>query len=246
MPNKHVTFSNANLVYPLNTPSPTFSDFSLPSTGGPKTPPSPRRSLLPLPSGRVEINRSLGFQPHHPILLFDLSLPWEAVTTNTSPPTRLSKAALYEPATNPPTPYLQIKCPHLPWTLEVVCKTTNFVTIVDVLAQLYSSLRLTVSEKEFHMESRQSQREITAAFNQRVNRDRRTAAVEERKGLKRIDSLKGDNQFMGLSSTKVGPDMWTLNVRRWASTTIGCYDGDEDGERGNGRTHGPDNLKTIT
>jgi len=63
------------------------------------------------------------------------------------------------------------------------------------------------------MESRQSQREITAAFNQRVNRDRRTAAVEERKGLKRIDFLKGHNQFMGLSSTKVGPDMWTLNVR---------------------------------
>jgi hypothetical protein len=215
MPVKHVTFSDNNRLYsPMPpTPSPTFSDMSLPSTGGPRTPPSPRRSLLPLPSGRVEINRSLGFHPQSPKLLFDLSVSWEAVTTNTSPPVRLSKAALLEPATNPPTPYLQVRCATLPWAIEIVCKTTTFVTILDILAQLYTSLRLTVSEKEFNMESLESQREISAAFRQRVTRDPWTAAVEEKKGLKRIDFLKGHNRFMGLSSTKLGPDMWALNVR---------------------------------
>jgi hypothetical protein len=135
------------------------------------------------------------------------------VTTNTSPPVRLSKAALLEPATNPPTPYLQVRCATLPWAIEIVCKTTTFVTILDILAQLYTSLRLTVSEKEFNMESLESQREISAAFRQRVTRDPWTAAVEEKKGLKRIDFLKGHNRFMGLSSTKLGPDMWALNVR---------------------------------
>lgn len=63
------------------------------------------------------------------------------------------------------------------------------------------------------MESHESQREISTAFHQRVNRDPWRAAVEEKKGLKRIDFLKGHNRFMGLSSTKLGPDMWTLNVR---------------------------------
>jgi hypothetical protein len=161
----------------------------------------------------VEINRSLGFHPHSPKLLDDLSLPWEAVTTNTSPPVSLSKAALLEPATNPPTPYLQIKCANLPWTLEIVCKTSHYVTIFDVLAQLYNFLRLTVSAKEFKCETFESQRDISAAFRQRVSRDPWTAAVEEQKGLKRIDFLKGRNRFMGLSSTKLGPDMWALNVR---------------------------------
>jgi hypothetical protein len=212
---KRVTFSTTNTVYsPMPpTPSPTFSDSSLPSTGGPRTPPSPRTPLLPLPSGRVEIHRSLGFHPQSPKLLFDLSVSWEAVTTNSSPPVCLSKAALLEPATNPPIPYLQISCANLPWTLDVVCKTTNFVTILDVLAQLYTLLRLRVSEKEFKMESFESQRDISAAFHQRVKRGRWTAAVEEQKGLKRIDFLKGRNRFMGLSSTKLGPDMWALNVR---------------------------------
>jgi hypothetical protein len=161
----------------------------------------------------VEINPLLGYHPHSPKLIFDLSIPWEAITTNTSPPVRLSKPAFYEPATNPPTPYLQLKCSNLPWTLDIVAKSTYFVTIFDVLAQLYTLLRCTVSEKEFNIESLESQREITAAFFKRVNRDPWTSVVEEKKGLKRIDFLKGHNRFMGLSSTKLGPDMWALNVR---------------------------------
>jgi hypothetical protein len=161
----------------------------------------------------VEINPSLGFHPHSPKLLYDLSLSWQAATTNTSPRVSLSKAALLEPATNPPTPYLQIKCANLPWTLDIVCKTSHYVTILDVLAQLYSFLRLTVSAKEFYCETSESQRDVTMAFHQRVSRDPWTATVEEQKGLKRIDFLKGYNRFMGLSSTKLGPDMWALNVR---------------------------------
>jgi hypothetical protein len=95
----------------------------------------------------------LAFHPDSPKLLFDLTLPWEAVRTNTSMPMSLPKAALCEPATSPPTPYLQIKCPLIPWTLDIVCKTTNLVTVRDVLAQVYTSLRLTVTDKEFNLES---------------------------------------------------------------------------------------------
>jgi len=212
---KRVTFSDTNMMYYTMspTPSPTFSDSSLPSVGGPKTPPSPHSPLLPLPSGLVEINPLLGFHPHSPKLLDDLSLPWEVVTTNTSPPISISRAALLEPATNPPTAYLQLQCPNLPWKLDIVCKTSHYVTIFDVLAQLYSFLRLTASAKEFNFETVESRSEISRAFRQRVSRDPRTASVEESKGLKRIDFLKGRNRFMGLSSTKLGPDTWTLNVR---------------------------------
>jgi len=92
-------------------------------------------------------------------------------------------------------------------------ETNNFVTVADVLAKLYGLLRLVISQNELNFQSQESQRDISAAFYQRVNRDPWTAAVEKKKGLKRIDFLKGHTRFMGLTSTKVGPDVWVLNVR---------------------------------
>ncbi|KAG1794303.1 uncharacterized protein BJ212DRAFT_1530893, partial [Suillus subaureus] len=38
-------------------------------------------------------------------------------------------------------------------------------------------------------------------------------AEEQRKGLKRVDFLMGCTTFMGLSSTKLGPDVWVLNLQ---------------------------------
>lgn len=63
------------------------------------------------------------------------------------------------------------------------------------------------------MESPEAQHRIGMAFSQRINRDPYTKKVEESKGLKRVDFLRGRNQFMGLSSTKKGPTTWFLDVR---------------------------------
>jgi len=213
MPGKHVTFSETNMVYSPPTPSPSYSVTSLPSSAGPITPPSLYKPSLPLPAGvLVRIHPTLGFNPHTPPLLFDLSIPRTAARTNTSPPSHLSDRTLLEPATYPPVDRLTL-ITKLPWTLTIAPSSQPFVAIIDVLEQLYRWLRLTVSQKEFDMESYDSQRAITAAFHQRFNRDRQTAAVEKKKGLKRIDFLKGHNRFMGLSSTKDGPTVWALNVR---------------------------------
>lgn len=160
----------------------------------------------------VQINSLLRFHAQIPRLIFDVSLPFEAVTTNTSPPICLSKPCLFEPATYPGTPHLRINCSNFPWILDIICKTTNFVTVFDVLSQLYTSLRLTVSAEEYDAESYQSQRQIATAFHQRVNRDPWTSSVEEKKGLKRVDFLRGRNRFMGLSRTQLGKEVWLLNV----------------------------------
>jgi len=99
--------------------------------------------------------------------------------------------------------------------LDIVYKTpTNFITILDVLSQLYTGLQVRATENEFRMESSKSQNEIAKAFRLRVDRDPRTAAAKKKEGLRRIDFLKGNNRFLGLSSTKLGPDIWTLNVGR--------------------------------
>jgi hypothetical protein len=160
----------------------------------------------------VLIHPTLGLHPHAPLLLFDVSISPAAARTNTSPPLHLSDRALLEPATYPPVNRLTL-ITNLPWRLTIGPSSQSYVAIIDVLEQLYRWLRLTVSQREFDMESHRSRDEISAVFHQRFNRDWQTAAVEKKKGLKRVDFLKGRNRFMGLSSTKEGPTVWALNVR---------------------------------
>lgn len=210
--NKRVTFSDTNMVYSPPTPSPTYSDISLPSTGGPITPPSFHKSPLPLPADMpVHIHPTLGLNPQTLPLLFDVSISPSAARTNTSPPSHLSDRTLLEAATYPPLNRLTLVT-GLPWSLTIFASSQPYVTVIDVLEQLYRWLRLTVSQKEFDMESPASREAITAAFHQRFNRVWQTIAVEKKKGLKRVDFLKGHNRWVGLSSTKQGPTVWMLNV----------------------------------
>lgn len=213
---KHVTFAEENQVYTLSppTPSPSYSVSSLPSSSGPLTPSPLGQSPLRLPpvDGPTRIHPSLGFHPLNPPLSYDLSLPSTAVTTSTNPPAQISARILLEAATQPPVEKLVLKSP-LPWTMTIRPTSHAFVTVLDVLEQLYFRLRTVVTEKEYAVEKGDSQTAIATAFHQRVNRDWQTAAVETKKGLKRIDFLKGHNRFMGLSSTKEGPHVWLLNVR---------------------------------
>ena len=48
------------------------------------------------------------------------------------------------PATNPPLRFLSITSPHLPWTINVYALNDSFVTVEDVLASIYRSLRINV------------------------------------------------------------------------------------------------------
>lgn len=213
MPGKHVTFAETNIMYsppPPCTPSPTFSDCSLPSSTGPITPPSPFFTASALPKGSVLPNSLLAFDRGLPTIIFDLSMTKPAVT-NTRSPILLTTAQLSDPAVLPPTKVLQIVS-NLPWTLTITAQSHAYVTVLDVLTQLYSLLRLPVSRVEYEKEKAATQAEISRAFHARIERDPRTHVAEREKGLKRIDFLQGRNRFLGLSSTSHGPHVWALNL----------------------------------
>ncbi|KZP14202.1 hypothetical protein FIBSPDRAFT_867249 [Athelia psychrophila] len=211
MPGKHVTFAEVNQAYsPPQTPSPSFSVSSLPSSTGPITPPSPFPNAVALPKGAVIPNSLLAFDRGIPQIIFDVSLTTPAVT-NTTRPIHLSSAQLADPAVFPPTHTLQI-ISALPWTLTVTADAQPYVTVLDVLRALYNLLRIPASRAEYNKEPPLSQQAIAKAFHARVERSPATHAEQLGKGLRRVDFLQGRNRFLGLSSTKMGPHVWALNL----------------------------------
>jgi hypothetical protein len=229
MPVKQVRFSGADVLYSPEpaTPSPSFSDSSLPSSSGPVTPPSPYGYNLPHPYPSyppfykpfrteppvmsLRINRMLEVS-QHPEILWDISRTPASATTLR----RLvfSAQAFSEPATVPPVPHLTITSPHLPWSIPVMA-SRGYVSISDVLATLYQSLRINITDRDYHsLPSHSAQRRVRTAYEDRYRRirDPRDYAEEKRNGVKRIDFLMGHTRFMGLTSSRSVPNVWELHV----------------------------------
>ncbi|TFK70731.1 hypothetical protein BDN72DRAFT_838556 [Pluteus cervinus] len=226
---KHVHFAPTNIVYsPIpSTPSPALSSVSLPSSEspGPPTPPLvegaygsyPRTpfygGLEPLPEivsqlpPPMQIHFLLAYAPHaEPSLGYDLSIP-PGYITEQYPPQIFS-----EPATNPPLPTLIISCPHLQWKIVVnpSSQATNVVTVLDVFMALYHELRLAIHPAEY--QAIVGRELVDGAYFSRCGRisDSDARSAELKKGVKRVDTLKGRTQFLGLAGTVKGPNIWEL------------------------------------
>ncbi|KAF8879365.1 hypothetical protein BD779DRAFT_1551964 [Infundibulicybe gibba] len=215
MSERHVHF--AADAYPP-TPSPTYSYSSLPSPGGPFTPPSlgfsrSPRAYAPLPGIPIKLNPALGCS-QSPLLNYNVSFPPSTITPNIP---SLPAGVLAEPATHPPVGRLEIICPLLPWRITITPsgKPGSCVTVADVLTGIYTKLRLSVTDGEFHsLPTRDAQRIVNDTYRRRCsrNRDPRAIQLEESKGVKRVDFLAERTQFMGLSATPGGPDVWELSL----------------------------------
>jgi len=135
MPGKHVHF--ATDAFP-DTPSPTFSSTSLPSSGGPLTPVSAAGSSIAGPV-LARIHPLLGITQPSPMLKYDLSKPPSTIMPNVL---SIPPHALNEQATTPPIPSMVIRCPHhhgrlpsyqqtpnmLPYAMFLRASTAVFVT----------------------------------------------------------------------------------------------------------------------
>jgi hypothetical protein len=124
---------------------------------------------------------------------------------------------LAEPATNPPLPQLPIEHPHLPYNIVIVPSPQYglpYVSVGDVLAELYQMLRLSVAQPELNMLLQHHPRRaepISEAHHKRVRAatDRR---YEESRGVRRVDLLMGQTKFAGLE-TKPNSYSVTLKLR---------------------------------
>jgi len=215
MPGKHVRFDGI----PPTPPSLYSYTSSLPSEGGPITPPplqhfgSPH-AYSPLPSVQSRIHPVLG-AAHVPLVRYDLTLPSSSLQLHPSVPAHV----LREPATQPPLPCMTIICAHLPWSINVTASNSKhgiYVTVIDVFEAIYRALRLGVTADEFEsIRTLEEKQRVDDAYRRRYKSvgDRKGYELEKSKGLKRVDFLKERQIFASLTSTPGGPEIWELNVQ---------------------------------
>ncbi|KAF8431095.1 hypothetical protein L210DRAFT_3306671, partial [Boletus edulis BED1] len=119
-----------------------------------------------------------------------------------------------EPATQPSMHTMTLIIDQFPWRLTIP-PTKHYVSVRDLLEALYCFLRHPVLPTEYKMLPTQALKdEVSVAFHRRCGRAPSREAADEQyhRGVRRVDFLRGRTRFMGLSSTKVGPDVWTLNL----------------------------------
>ncbi|KIY61200.1 hypothetical protein CYLTODRAFT_427642 [Cylindrobasidium torrendii FP15055 ss-10] len=214
--NKHVHFNRFDEVKYFNDrPSPASSISSLPSSTGPITPPD---AVQPLPSigSYTTKNPTL-----HPLLvvsqpravLFDMTQHPSHVTTP-YPALSARRGLLTESAVTPPARQMVISCPELPWRITVRATNGAYVTVSDVLGEIYENLRRNIRREEFYALRSREQERVTEAYQRRYRRirDVKQREIEKQGGSKRIDFLKGAVWFSGMEKT-AAEDEWMMFVR---------------------------------
>ncbi|KAJ6627511.1 hypothetical protein B0H10DRAFT_1994944 [Mycena sp. CBHHK59/15] len=202
-------------------PSPTYTVSSSLSASPGMTPPpmNHSRSLYacaPLPAINGHIHDALRAHSR-PRMAFDVSYD-PAYTVASSPV--LSSRVLAEAATSPCLPCVSIISDLLPWRIDIhpsSSKPGAYVTVADVLNGIYHALRHPLSGEELAATPAAIVPSIRQAFHSRCSRlayanDPTAAKSEARRGIRRIDFLLGNHQFVGLLSTSQNPDVWKLVV----------------------------------
>ncbi|KAJ3546908.1 hypothetical protein NMY22_g1860 [Coprinellus aureogranulatus] len=148
-----------------------------------------------------------------PEIPYDLSIPISQVKE------QFGINALLEPATQPPVQNLTITCPDLPlWDIEIKTSTIHpgaYVSVDDVVTKIYSYLREPVNSMEYERLG-QNQAAVNVSYFARLARihDPAFREQEAKKGIKRVDFLRGRHRFMGLSVLHRPGDQpcWELSV----------------------------------
>ncbi|KAF5344345.1 hypothetical protein D9758_013260 [Tetrapyrgos nigripes] len=190
--------------------SPTSSTSS--RSPGPATPPSPHSSLPQSSvSSPLEVILVKGFHDalrlnSKDTLKIDLS-----VDPRTNPSLISSdyfSSIQGEDATIPPTGYVELWSRWLPWVIEITPKTGPHVTVYDMLCGLYDALHARMTEEEYHASTDLSRfpgirDDVDSAFKKRCDKIMEhnvgLAEKERNNGRRRLDLLRGNNIFYGLS-----------------------------------------------
>ena len=105
-------------------------------------------------------------------------------------------------ATHPPTKIMKIVAPGLPWiiTAEPVTTSSPFVTVLDVLHALYTSLHKPIKQAEFDAVSHSHRDLISKSWHHRLDRIPYPSDVktERARGVRRMDFLLGRSRVKRL------------------------------------------------
>ncbi|KIJ11723.1 hypothetical protein PAXINDRAFT_171670 [Paxillus involutus ATCC 200175] len=110
-------------------------------------------------------------------------------------------------ATLPPTRYMRLYHPRLPWYIDITANGTPFISLADLFQQLFAALDKGLSKNDFYNNDldNEDRQKLTQAYYERC-RDN----AERMQGVKRVDFLRGKFEFEGLTRGKNG--MWRLKT----------------------------------
>lgn len=200
-----------------NTPSPAYSQSSLPSTTGPFTPPTPNVPLPPHAFSPVKKNPvvpHLPASPAPPSLHDLLANPQGAHLDIAFPPhpdrLRIHHSHLSMAATHPPAKVMKIVAPGLPWSIivEPIATSSPFVTVLDVLHALYTSLHKPIKQAEFDAVSQSYRDLISKTWHHRLDKIPFPSDVkaERSRGVRRMDFLLGKTCIKRLKYLSISGD----------------------------------------
>ncbi|KAJ2912444.1 hypothetical protein MD484_g7974, partial [Candolleomyces efflorescens] len=114
-------------------------------------------------------------------------------------------------ATTPPSPFMRIFHPSLPWYIDVRPAHPNGVTVYDVLAQMYRQLMSPITGRHYWNEdlTEEDRKAITLAFQRRCG----TNAQEIQRGVVQVDYMGKKVIFEGFVKAKGG--MWEMKTSRY-------------------------------
>ncbi|KAJ7511298.1 hypothetical protein B0H11DRAFT_1954639 [Mycena galericulata] len=173
---------------------------------------SPVRKSFPdlPPIAATQIHFLLSFMPFTPPNVhYDLVHPLHTLNSQLTP-------SFLDPATFPHIPALYVLCQHIAWPILVsASQPGGFVSVLDVVTSVYTSLRVAVRRAEYDaLPSGDARQRVDKAYFARCRSvaDEHERQIETLKGVKRVDFLTGRTRFMGLSGPLGTPSVWELNV----------------------------------
>lgn len=121
---------------------------------------------------------------------------------------------LMQPSTNPPTLFMRLYHPRLPWYIDIMPSTNgSYVTLEDVFMTICQFLAGPIRREDYYNDEldAEDREELKQAWESRCNNRK-----ERMEGVKRVDFLREKYMFQGLSRGKNG--MWQLHTGKAQSS----------------------------
>ncbi|KAG8217026.1 hypothetical protein J3R82DRAFT_7342 [Butyriboletus roseoflavus] len=151
-------------------------------------------------STKLDLHPFLRYNKSRPITIYDLRR--EPLTVKFRALDRAPLASdMDHSVTHPPTQFMRLYHSRLPWYIDIHANGAPYISLADFFQQLFASLSKQISKYDFYNnELDDDDREVLtrAYFERCLHED------DKMEGVKRVDFVRGKQEWMGLTSGKDG------------------------------------------
>lgn len=157
-------------------------------------------------SAKLDLHPVLHYSKSHRRVIYDLRREPDTLMLRESDRSLLDNDTGHS-VTRPPTNSMRIYYPRLPWYIDIKADGVPYISIEDFFLQLFAALNQPISKPDFYNNilDDEDRRVLNHAFRERCRSE-----GEKMEGVKRVDFLRGEIEWMGLIPGKEG--MWRMKT----------------------------------